>query len=191
MRVCVDDPEPVEHLKAMVETRGHRVAMRVTSQARPQPKTTTTCVVVEGSVGGLKGRILIDSGSSINAISPSYAAVAKVAVFPLESPVGLQLGCVGSRSKINFGISTKLKMGDKEYELYLDVVNLDHYDMVLGMPFLQQKGVTVDFATHKVSVGGMLLPMLKREGSNRESKKVREKRGMEKSHTSGADRQPE
>ncbi|KAI0337600.1 hypothetical protein BDW22DRAFT_1311103, partial [Trametopsis cervina] len=100
------------------------------------PSQQSQCLTVTGSLKGLKAKILVDTGSSINAVSPSFAALSQVDVFLLDNPIGLQLGCVGSRSKINFGCQAKLLMDGQEYPTYLDVVNLDHYDMVLGIPFL-------------------------------------------------------
>ncbi|KAI0337370.1 hypothetical protein BDW22DRAFT_1304960, partial [Trametopsis cervina] len=88
------------------------------------------------SLKGLKAKILVDMSSSINAVSSSSAALLQVDVFPLDNPIGLQLGCMGSHSKINFGCQAKLLMDGQEYLTYLDAVNLDHYDMVLGIPFL-------------------------------------------------------
>ncbi|KAI0088964.1 hypothetical protein BDY19DRAFT_993774 [Irpex rosettiformis] len=164
MRIATEEAESTPRLQAMMETKGQRVAMRVTSQAKPRPYLNTQCVLVEGVVNGLKGKILLDSGSSINAMSPSFATVADVAAFPLESPVGLQLGCVGSRSKINFGITTRLRMGGKEHDTYFDVVNLDHYDMVLGMPFLKETGTVIDFAALTVRVGQQMVPTLRGGG---------------------------
>ena len=168
MRVVADEPSEGERLHAMGEAKGQRAAMRVTSQARPRPQVRIPCITVEGEVNGLKGKILLDSGSTINAISPSFAAVANITAFPLENPVGLQLGCVGSRSKINFGISTRLTLGAQEHDTYFDVVNLDHFDMVLGMPFLKQKGVTIEFAESMVRVGQVQVPTLRGEGTTDE-----------------------
>ncbi|KAI0748823.1 hypothetical protein BC629DRAFT_1445032 [Irpex lacteus] len=75
-----------ERLAAIAESTGQHVAMRVTSQAKPRPKLLAHCMVAYGEVNGLKGKILFDSGSSINAISPAFAVVAKLTAFPLENP---------------------------------------------------------------------------------------------------------
>lgn len=147
-----------ERLAAFAESKGQRTAMRVTSQAKPRPKLPTTCLVVYGAVNGLKGKILLDSGSSINAISPAFTAVAKLTAFPLEHPVGLQLGCVGSRSKINFGVEAAVTLGTVTHKAYFDVVNLDHYDMVIGILYMRTNSVTLDFGLGEVRVGKTRIP---------------------------------
>ncbi|KAI0699975.1 hypothetical protein BC835DRAFT_1412323 [Cytidiella melzeri] len=132
----VDLSGQAERLAAMSNAKPQRTAMRVTAQAKPRPSVHAKCITIHREVNGLKGKILLNSGSLINAISPSFVMVAKITAFPLENPIGLQLGCVGSWSKINFGVQVALCMGGMSHETYLDVVNIDHYDMILGIPFL-------------------------------------------------------
>ena len=132
--------------------------MRVTAQSKPRPAMPSECITVEVIVNELKGIALIDSGSSINAISPAFACVAEIEAFPLEKPIGLQLGCVRSRSKINFGMFQAIKLGSEELNTYLDVVNLDHYDIVLGIPFLKLNNVVLDMSENSIHVGGVMIP---------------------------------
>ncbi|KAI0337589.1 hypothetical protein BDW22DRAFT_1297071, partial [Trametopsis cervina] len=107
---------------------------------------------------GLAAKILIDTGSSINAVSPAFAALSQIEVFPLENPIGLQLGCVGSRSKINFGTQAALVVAGHTYSTYFDVVNLDHYDIVLGIPFLTAQDATLSFRPRSVTISGSRVP---------------------------------
>ncbi|KAI0742174.1 hypothetical protein BC629DRAFT_1299462, partial [Irpex lacteus] len=158
----VNGPEQ-ELLFQIVEDRGSRVAMRVTSTAKSRPRQPATCMTTHVSINGLTGVALINTGSSINAISPVFACVANLEAFPLEKPVGLQLGCVGSRSKINYGMNQVLRIGEMKLDTYLDVVNLDHYDLVLGMPFLRQHGVSLDFKTNTARIEGSAIPVLASE----------------------------
>lgn len=158
----VDEPI-MGDLRSMTESPGQRAALRVTSQAKPRPPHPSKCIVIHGTIAGLKGVILLDSGSSINAIGPSFATVAKIQVFPLEKPVGLQLGCVGSRSKINFGTEQVLTIGTATFPVYFDVVNIDHYDIVLGIPFMKMNRVTLDFERNVFRVGTETIVPLKGE----------------------------
>ena len=176
----------VERLAAMAgPVRGQRTSLKVTSQVRPRPDLPSDCMVIHGSVNGLVGTILLDSGSSINAISPAFGGVAGVTAHTLEHPVGLQLGCVGSRSKINFGAQVELAVGNTRFPVYLDVVNLDHYDMVLGIPFMRTRDVVLDFGRNEVRFGSTSVPTLEGEGK-RASKSRPPKAGPQASKSRSA-----
>ncbi|KAI0070795.1 hypothetical protein K474DRAFT_1608019 [Panus rudis PR-1116 ss-1] len=112
-------------------------------------------------VNGLKGLALLDSGSSIDAMSPEFARVSNAKTFQLDKPVGLQLRCVGSRLAINYSTQSIVSLSNCTNEVYFDIVNLDHYDMILGIPFLHQFGIKIDFENDLVVVGGMTIASLK------------------------------
>ena len=78
-------------------------------------------------------------------ISPNYIWATGIPIFKLEHPVGLQLACVGSKSTINYGVKSSIVFRNKHIEEYFDMANIDHYDVILGMPFLQQLWITLDF----------------------------------------------
>jgi hypothetical protein len=155
--------DPDETLYVIGELQGQRAAMRVTGQAKARPEMPSRCVTISGTINGLKATILLDSGSSINAMSPSYATVGDISAFPLDKPVGLQLGCVGSRSKINFGTQQTLTIGDRQFPTYFNIVNLDHYDIVLGIPFMKMNQVIMDFTRNVIRCGTDLVPALEGE----------------------------
>ena len=140
-------------------------------EARPQRafRCMTTYVVVNG----MKGLALLDSGSSVDCVSPEFARVAKLPVFPLDKPVGLQLGCVGSRSSINFGVRDKVRFGNQSEEVYLDVVNVDHYDLILGVPFLRQFKLKLNFDDDTIVIGREAIPSLKKGEEVRTARPIR------------------
>ena len=74
----------------------------------------------------------------------------------LEDPVTLQLGCVGSRSKINYGTEVDLEFASVTNSTYLDVANLDKYDSILGTPFLRRHGISLDFESQEIVIRGKL-----------------------------------
>ena len=51
----------------------------------------------------------------------------------------------GSRSMINYGTHATIKIGCKVVEEYFDIVNVEHYDTILGTPFLRKMGIVLDF----------------------------------------------
>ncbi|KZV59657.1 hypothetical protein PENSPDRAFT_595041 [Peniophora sp. CONT] len=142
-----------------------RVAGRAkpdTNSGRPKPEPeaerSLRCYV---NVNGLKCLALFDSGSTTTCIAPAVADVAKIRTFPLNNPVTLQLGCVGSRSKINYGATTRISVGSLVNEdVYVDLVNLDKYDMVLGTPFMNKYKCVLDFENGGVRINGQWVPSL-------------------------------
>ncbi|KDQ52152.1 hypothetical protein JAAARDRAFT_139284, partial [Jaapia argillacea MUCL 33604] len=88
------------------------------------------------NIEGVSVFALLDSGSTTDSLSPGFAAIAKIPVSELEEPVLLQLGCVGSRSTIQFGTTVEIQFGLNTIRHYFDIVNIDRYDTVLGMAFM-------------------------------------------------------
>ena len=112
-------------------------------------------------INGLEAYALLDTGSTTISITHDFARVAKLKIKQLENPVPLQLGTVGSRSMINFGAQTQLELGPvREDDVYIDVVNIDRYDMIIGTPFMRQHGLVLDFETNALSIRGEPIPIL-------------------------------
>jgi len=62
---------------------------------------------------------------------------------------------------INFGAQTRLKLGTiKEDDAYIDVVNLDRYDMIIGTPFMRKHGLVLDFNKDLLYVRGKAIETL-------------------------------
>ena len=95
---------------------------------------------------GIKAHVLFDSGCTTDMVSPDFLAGINQIPFELDTPVGLQLATIGSKSKINFGFHAKLKLSKFECSHYVDVANLDQYDLILGTPFLRKFNAVIDFA---------------------------------------------
>ena len=88
---------------------------------------------------------MLDTGSTSNFISLAFATVHCIRAFPLEQQLTLQLGCVGSHLRITHGAHAQMRIGAFDTQLYFDVTNIDRYDCILGIPFLQQNATIVDF----------------------------------------------
>ncbi|KAI0361557.1 hypothetical protein OH77DRAFT_1391383 [Trametes cingulata] len=120
------------------------------------------CLVLLLNINGLEALTLFDTGSTTELVSSDFARVARCDVFELENPATLQLGCAGSRSKINHGARAPTTLGQFGAEVYFDVANLDRYDAVLGTPFLRRFGVLLDFRNNSVIIDGVSYPALSR-----------------------------
>lgn len=46
-------------------------------------------------------------------------------------------------------------MGGRSDDTYLDIVNVDHYDAVLGVPFLNMFGINLDFEENVIKARTM------------------------------------
>ncbi len=112
-------------------------------------------------INGLDALVSLDSGSTGDSISPDFARICGARTYELENPVTLQLGCVGSRSRINYGTRVPIRIGEDETAMYYDIVNLNQYDAVLGTPFMRQHfGIQLNFANGTMSIQGLLLVAL-------------------------------
>jgi hypothetical protein len=151
----VDDPS---------KDREFRSAQRRNYSTGERPRSSINdrrCMAALVRVNGLEAYALLDSGSTTISVTHDFARVAKLNVMQLENPITLQLGTVGSRSMINFGSKASLELGAiKDDDAYLDVVNIDRYDMIIGTPFMRKHGLILDFASNTLSHKGRPVPTL-------------------------------
>jgi Retroviral aspartyl protease len=109
-------------------------------------------------VNGLEAYTLPDSGSTIVSITHNFACVAKLNIMQLENPIALQLGMVGSQSVINFGSRTLLELRlIKDDNIYLDMVNIDCYNMIIGTLFIWKHRLMLDFSQNKLHHQGQTI----------------------------------
>ena len=76
-----------------------KVQLRADKTTRPQLEYTPEekeCLATFVSIGGCEAWTLWDSGSTTMGLTPAFAQVADIRVFPLANPHTLQLGTVGS-----------------------------------------------------------------------------------------------
>jgi hypothetical protein len=99
-------------------------------------------------INGHKAHVLLDGGSTLDMISANFAAIHKLEMFQLKKPLKLQMATSGSRSVINYRAKAELHIGALKEQRYFDVVNLDHYHIILGTPFLKHHGVLLNYNSH-------------------------------------------
>ena len=110
------------------------------------PAGSQACVIVETLINGHKALTMLNTGSTSNFVSLAFVTVHRICAFPLEQQLTLQLGCVGSRSCITHGAHAQIQIGAFDAQLYFDVANINCYNCILGIPFLRQNAVIVDFS---------------------------------------------
>ena len=146
------------------EIKLRKARMKASKTARPRPITThdeKECLATFVSVGGFQAWTLWDSGSTTTGITPTFAQVAEITVFPLSNPHTLQLGTVGSRSTMNYGMETLVTAPGINSTIYMDITNFDRYDMIVGTPFMRANRVHLDFEHNWVIVNGVAMPATK------------------------------
>ncbi|KAK0185564.1 hypothetical protein F5146DRAFT_892766, partial [Armillaria mellea] len=111
------------------------------------------CLVTYLNVNGLNTLTLWDSGSTSTAMSPPFADVSKALVFRLINPIVLQLGTVGSRSRINFGTKSKIMSESYTGPSYFDVVNIDKYDVRPKLHMIQDLGLGLQLSHVRTITG--------------------------------------
>jgi hypothetical protein len=118
------------------------------------PPDEKECLATWVTIGDLQAWILWDSGSTTMGITLSFAELANVKVDTLKDPHVLQLGTVGSRSIIKYGADVEIRVADIKTTSYVEIANFDHYDMIMGTPWMRRNKVLLDFNTNCVIING-------------------------------------
>jgi Retroviral aspartyl protease len=159
---CQTDPTDVfiramNDIKEIPQAYRHRMVRPVGMIDRPIRKNgETLCLAAYVKINGTEAYSLFDSGSTTDAVTPDFTWVAALEAKELVKPVTLQLGCSGSHSKINFATESLIEFASIDEITYLDIVNLDKYDTILGTPFMRKHGISLDFERQEIVIRGKL-----------------------------------
>ena len=91
-------------------------------------------------INSVKAHCLLDSGSEGVLLSLEFTRAMGTKTFALEQPIALQLACISSQSMINYRTHATINIGCKVVKEYFDIMNVEHYDVILGTPFLRKWG---------------------------------------------------
>ena len=112
-----------------------------------QNEDKTLCLATYMDINGTKAYALFNSGSTMDVVTPNFTWVAILTVMELAKPEKLQLGCLGSQSKVKFVTVSSIEFASIDVNTYLDIANLDKYDTILGTPFMRKHGISLDSKT--------------------------------------------
>lgn len=172
--VISDEALELDRLQAMRAERDREYRPALNPREEIRPKREYKCLTAYMMINGMEGLTLFNSGSSIDAVSNEFARVANMNPEQLEKPVPLQLGTTGSRSVINFGTKTSIRLGHTTTPAYFDVMNLDHYDLIMGVPLMVQLGICLDFGDDTIKMkDGTIVPSLKIEEERSNTRRPR------------------
>ena len=135
-----------QHHQVAITATTHRTKRKANVGSQPSRDTKLqSCIEVIIELDGTKARALLDSGSTIDMVSPDFVRVAKLIPIELEEQMALQLAVTGSRSRINYGTWADVTLGPIKERRYFDIANVDDYDVILGTPFLWSNGLSPIF----------------------------------------------
>ena len=110
-------------------------------------------------INGVKAHCLLDNGSEGVLLSPEFMQATGIKTFALEKPIALQLACISSQLMINYRTHATIKIGHKVVKEYFDIVNVEHYDTILGTPFRRKMGIILDFRSPGMAqIGNEVIP---------------------------------
>lgn len=116
-------------------------------------------ITIEVELNGIPCYVLVDTGCNTNSFGPLTARIVKADRIDLKNQVQLQLGTKGSRTRINHGTRVNVKVGPVNESVYFDIVDIDRYDAILGMPFLTKHKVKMDMGTRSLTINGVNIPV--------------------------------
>ena len=73
----------------------------------------------------------------------------------------LQLGTVGSHASVNYGVFVGVATHGTSQCKYVDVVNFDHYDMIIETPFICSRKVILNFKNDSIKIGNQSISTTK------------------------------
>lgn len=126
---------------------------------RGDPKDRQPMTVLM-NIGGHQAFVLLDSGCTIEALSPAHVQLTGGKIRQLNDQHSLQLGTVGSRAKFNYGTTMKTAYADICEDVYYDIINIDRYDAIVGTRFMRKHGIQLDFQKGQVLIRGKPAPTL-------------------------------
>ena len=60
---------------------------------------------------------------------------------------------------INYGTHATIKIGCKVVKEYFNIANIEHYNAILGTPFLRKMGIVLDFRSSGMAwIGNKVIP---------------------------------
>jgi hypothetical protein len=124
-------------------------------------KKETRAFITMVKVNTQEAVVLLDLGCMMDTLSPELVRVTGIKVYELTGQVPVQLGTRGSQLKISYSIKTAIKYGLIDMDHYFDVVNINRYDVILGMVFMRRHGIALDFGMNQVWKGDWVIPALK------------------------------
>ncbi len=113
------------------------------------------------TVNGMEALTLFDTGSTLDSICSDFALSANISSFKLERALDVQLGMKGSHSRVTAGAWVNISVLGTHFPLrFVDVSNIDKYQLILGTPFFRDHNAKIDFSNNTITVGQTIIQCL-------------------------------
>src|SRR5271170_2638198 len=121
------------------------------------------CLTAIVNVDGVEAFMCWDTGSELDTISPDFVRAMGLQPKAKENPIKIRLGTKGSTSMTSYEVSATLNFGKTKLKKWLDVVNLDRWDVILGATFCEEQGVILDFGKRQVRFSDTVIHALSKD----------------------------
>jgi hypothetical protein len=135
-------PPPVDRMPPTVED------FIEAARTEPTKKDRVNNMVTNMNVNGHQARVLLDTGTTgTNLMSSSWAQTHNINTRELPMPITIHMAAKGSKTNANRSAhaNVEIKQGTTERAKFL-IVAISSYDVILGMPFLQDNQVALNTA---------------------------------------------
>ena len=99
-----------------------------------------------------------DSSLELNTISPDFVCTARIKAVAKESPRKVHLATKGSTSTTSYEVDVNIDLGDTTIDHPLEVLNLDHWDVILGR--CRCYNVCLNYESNTIRIGKTTLKAL-------------------------------
>ena len=118
------------------------------------------CLTAVLKINGTDAFVCWDSGSELNAISPDFVRAAGIKTVAKESPIKVHLATKGSTSTTSYEVDVNIDLGNTTIDHPLEVLNLDHWDVILGRYFCRRYNICLDYESNTICIGNITLQAL-------------------------------
>ena len=94
--------------------------------------------------------VCFNSGSELDAISPDFTWAVGIKPIIKENAINIHLAMKGSTSTTSYKVKVDLDLGDTTIRHPLEVLNLNHWDVILGSYFCRHYNANIDYPTDTI-----------------------------------------
>lgn len=113
------------------------------------PDLSSTCIEFVGTIHDRECKVLLDSGATANFVSDQFVKELNLPTAPLKTPVSVNLAD-GRNSVSNHSAEVDLVLGSLHCRVQCIPTTLQHYDLVLGKPWLTEYNPNVNWKLNVV-----------------------------------------
>jgi hypothetical protein len=130
------------------------------------------CPTAVLKANGVDAFICFDLGSELDAISPDFAQAVGIKPTAKDASIKICLATKGSTSTTLYKVEVNIDLGKATLEHPLEVLNLDHWDVILGCYFCNRYNVRIDYENKVIHIGEIMIKTLSKDDEVSMSRKL-------------------